>query len=127
MTPALPLELYTERDWSKQVASLCAQLGWRRYHTYRSERSQPGFPDETLVRDRLVFLELKTEQGKLSATQRDWLGWLLDAGAEAYVARPRDLEFLAYVLTARHKPSGHALEASTFRELDRPVEAKEAA
>jgi hypothetical protein len=116
---ALPLHLYTEKDWSKQVADLCKQLGWRRYHTYRSERSQPGFPDEFLVRDRCIFLELKTEQGKLSSHQRDWLNALLDAGAEAYVARPRDLEFLAYVLTARHTPVGHALMASTLAELGR--------
>jgi hypothetical protein len=115
--------MYTEKDWSKQVAQLALQLGWRRYHTFRSERSQPGFPDETLVRDRVIFLELKTETGKVSDAQRSWLTALLDAGAEAYVARPRDLEFLAYVLTCRQQPSGHALEASTYTELDRPIEA----
>lgn len=127
MKASLPLSLYTERDWSKQVADLCHQLAWRRYHTYRSERSQPGFPDETLVRDRVIFLELKTETGKLSDAQKGWLGALLDASAECYVARPRDLEFLAYTLTTRHRPEGHALEQSTLRELDRSTPKKAAA
>lgn len=128
MSAPLPLHLYTEKDWSKQVAQLALQLGWRRYHTFRSERSQPGFPDETLVRDRVIFLELKTETGKVSDAQRSWLCALLDAGAEAYVARPRDLEFLGYVLTARHTPMGHALAASTYRELEwSPTAKKEAA
>jgi hypothetical protein len=128
MKAALPLALYTEKNWSKQVAQLAQQLGWRRYHTFRSERSQPGYPDETLIRDRVIWLELKTETGKLSDAQRSWLTALLDAGAEAYVARPRDLVFLGYVLSARHRPTGHALEASTFTELDRLHDAaKEAA
>lgn len=117
MKAALPLDLYTEADWSKQVHDLCRQLGWRWYHTYRSERSPGGFPDETLARDRVIFLELKTEQGKLSDKQRDWLRALLAAEAEAYVARPRDIQMLADVLALRHRPAASALAVLTRTEL----------
>lgn len=119
MKPALALRLYTERDWAIQVAALARQLGWWRYHTYRSQRSQPGFPDETLIRDRIVFLELKTEDGKVSSSQRDVLGRILDAGGEAYIARPSDLQPLADVLQLRHRPSAHELEHRTLAAIDR--------
>lgn len=116
MKKAIPLDLITEKDWSGQVAALCRATGWLRYHTYRSERSQPGFPDETLVRDRVVFLELKTETGKLSDHQKEWLTALHRAGAEVYVARPRDLQAVAEVLQARRRVDG-SLAQSTRREL----------
>lgn len=115
------LDDMTEKEWSAQVYDLARQLGWTRYHTYRSERSAAGFPDETLVRDRVIFLELKREKGKLSAAQRDWLTKLLNAGAEAYVARPRDLQWLADVLSSRHpRPRLDELAGRTRDELGLP-------
>lgn len=117
MKAPVPVHLLTEVEWSGQVADLARMLGWRRYHTFNSKKSHSGFPDETLVRDRIVFLELKTEQGRLSPAQRDWLGDLIGAGAEVYVARPRDLEELAYVLSARNAIAGANLAASTRAEL----------
>lgn len=136
ITPAVPLADLTEKEWSRTVYELAHQLGWRRYHTYRSERSQPGYPDETLVRERVVFVELKTEKGAVKAAQREWLVALEQAGAEVYVARPRHLDALARVLAAR-KPvwsqtlgaSAEALEArgELLLELDRAVGREEAA
>lgn len=96
----------TEKQWDAQVRELCRMLGWRRYHTLRSKGSPSGYPDLTLVRDRVVFIELKTEKGKLSDRQRDWLEALLNAGAEAYVARPSDLQAVSAVLHARHRVHG---------------------
>lgn len=114
---AIRIDELTEKEWSAQVASLARALGWRRYHTYRSERSSSGFPDEVLVRDRVVYLELKTERGKLSATQRDWLNALINAGVEAYIARPRDLEALGHVLQSRTDVLGCDLADTTRKEL----------
>lgn len=93
----------TEKEWAAQVVELARALGWRRYHTYRSERSEPGWPDEALVRDRLLLLELKAERGKLSDAQKQWLRALRAAGVEALVARPSDLAELAVVLQARER------------------------
>jgi VRR-NUC domain-containing protein len=57
--------------------------------------------DLTLVRDRVVWVELKTETGKVSAAQREWLDALKAAGAEAYIWRPSDLERVGQVLGRR--------------------------
>jgi len=44
-----------------------------------------------LVRgDRLLFLELKSDDGRLRAEQKVWRDRLLAAGAEWYCLRPRD-------------------------------------
>ena len=114
----------TEKQWQSQVVDLARLTGWRVYHTFDSRRSQPGYPDLTLVKDRAVFLELKTEEGKLSAAQKDWLAALLDAGTETYVARPEDFDDLAKVLSAPSKlrvlasmahPNGAAARAASER------------
>lgn len=118
MKQPLPVDLLTEAEWTTQVVDLARLLGWARYHTYRSKRSAPGFPDECLVRDRVVFLELKTMTGKLSEPQRDWLARIIRAGTEAYVVRPDQYDELAAVL--RHgAPEDLAtpLVQATIREL----------
>ena len=104
-----------EKDLERQVRDLAAALGWKRYHTYRSKRSEPGWPDEALVRDRLVLLELKSAAGKLSAAQKAWLRALVDAGAECYVVRPADLEALAAILSLRNPGLEH-IGAQVLRE-----------
>lgn len=97
----------TERQLQAQVLDLLAQAGFRlRYHTHDSRRSAAGYPDVCAVRERIVFLELKTRLGKLSAAQKDWLDGLLAAQTEAYLIRPADLDALALVLTARRRPDG---------------------
>jgi hypothetical protein len=51
----------------------------------------PGFPDLVLVRGpRLVFVELKSQVGRLTKEQLRWQEALLEAGAEHYVWRPMD-------------------------------------
>ena len=117
--PAIPLQDILEKDWQKQVRLLADQLGYRRaYHTFDSRRSDTGFPDLVLVspkRQRIIFLELKRETGKVSDRQAEWVRDLHAAGAEVYVARPRDLQALAAVLSGRgdtepfHVARGHLL------------------
>lgn len=107
----------SEKEWQAQVVELARMLGWKRYHTFRSDRSSPGWPDEALVRDRLILLELKTEQGKLSPAQKEWIRALLDAGVEVYVARPRHLEQLAAILTSRGYPVRSDLRDETWALL----------
>ena len=120
LAPATPIGDLTEKKLERQVVDLARACGWRRYHTYRSKHSAAGYPDETLVRERVIFLELKTEMGSLSGAQRGWLGALLNAGAEAYLIRPRNLDALARVLAHRGDPwqaRGHVVAvASALRE-----------
>lgn len=73
------------------IIDLARLLGWKTYHTFDSRRSEPGYPDLTLVKGRrLVFAELKTEKGRMTAAQDEWLEAFLQAGAEVCVFRPRD-------------------------------------
>lgn len=77
-------------------------LGWRLcYHTLRSKGSQSGFPDRVLIRDRIIFAELKREQAKPTAAQREWLDGLASASAEVYLWRPSDLDEIATILGKR--------------------------
>lgn len=110
----------SEKEWQRQVVELAKTLGWRRpMHIYDSRRSEPGWPDLALVRDRLVLLELKSETGRLSVPQIDWIKALTAANVEIYVAKPRHFYVLALVLQARgpvekwtadqHEARGHLL------------------
>ncbi len=115
-----PFSDVLEKDWQRTVTDLAKQLGWTTYHTYNSRRSAHGFPDLVLVRDRVIYLELKrdTPTSKLTDEQHVWLNLLRKAGADAYVARPRDLEHLAATLGSRGYSDGeHHLNNSTLREL----------
>lgn len=66
--------LVSERDLTRQVSDLARLFGWRRYHAWLSKHSPAGFPDEVLLRGgRLAVLELKSERGRLTPTQEEWL------------------------------------------------------
>ena len=43
-----------------------------------------------LVRDRVIYAEIKLERGRLSAEQDAWLEVLREAGQEVYVWKPAD-------------------------------------
>ena len=47
-----------------------------------------GFVDLVLCRDRVLFIELKAEAGRVSAAQAIWLDRLRAAGAEVYLWKP---------------------------------------
>jgi len=105
---ATPLADLTEKEWSDQLVGtagkpgLARTLGWGPcYHTLRSKGSASGFPDWVLVRERVVYLELKTETGKVSEAQTEWIRVLYEADAEVWVVRPSHLEEIAKVLAAR--------------------------
>ncbi len=70
------------------VLAMARALGWRAYHTRDSRGSEPGFPDVVLARrGRVIFAELKTESGRVTRPQLEWLGDL----PGAVIWRPGDL------------------------------------
>ena len=86
----------TEKQLQQLVRSCALQFGWRFYHPWMSVKSAAGFPDCTMVRSdvrgaRLIFAELKTENGRLTEAQAEWINALGDVpGVEARVWRPAD-------------------------------------
>lgn len=81
----------TEAQFQQAIIDLARALGWRVFHPFDSRRSDPGFPDLTMARsERLLFAELKTETGKVSPTQREWLEAIVATGNEIRIWRPSD-------------------------------------
>jgi hypothetical protein len=97
---SVPAVRQTEKDWQRTVIDYAKLKGWDlRYHTQHSLGSAPGFPDWLLVRDRVVFIELKGDGGKLSLYQGRWIEGLRAAGAEVHVWWPSDWDDVVRVLT----------------------------
>jgi len=122
---ATPLADLTEKEWSDQLVGtagkpgLARTLGWTTcYHTLRSKGSASGFPDWVLVRERVIYLELKTETGKVSEAQARWIKALHAAGNEVWIVRPRHLEEIAYVLTRRGPAIMENNQAALAAELE---------
>jgi hypothetical protein len=99
----------SELDFQRQVIELARLFRWRVAHFRAAKTSKgwrtpvqadgAGFPDLCLVRDRIVFAELKAERGRLSPDQAAWLDAIGRVpGAEVHVWRPSDLDAIAEVL-----------------------------
>jgi hypothetical protein len=89
----------TEREFQEAVLDVAKRLGYRVYHTWNSMHSTGGFPDLVLVRrPRLLFVELKSQRGRVSEQQQAWLDDLRAAGQQAFVWRPADWDTIVEVL-----------------------------
>jgi len=90
----------SEREFQEgHVLPLARQFGWAVYHTHDSRRSVAGFPDIIALRDgRMVVAELKSEKGRLSQPQKEWLDlFRAIPEAEVFVWRPSDCDQIAEV------------------------------
>ena len=98
MTASLPA--LNEREFLRQLADLAKLYRWRVYHPWLSIRSESGWPDVALCRPpRLILAELKTDRGKVTPSQAEWLGLLGDCpGVEVYLWRPSNFDQIAEVL-----------------------------
>ena len=76
----------SERELQKIVLDLAEVNGWMHYHTYDSRRSAHGWPDLVLCRPpEIIFVELKSNKGRLTPHQKKWQHALFLCGLEAYV------------------------------------------
>jgi len=119
--PALERAL-SEKDWQRQVTDLMDWHGWtwkhdRRVRVQRPNGSfyfetatdgpgGPGFPDITAWRERVIYVELKRQGGRLSDEQVNAHRTLENAGAEVYVWRPGDFDIVFNVLQTRRPALG---------------------
>jgi hypothetical protein len=112
----------TEEQWQQRVTTFATLNGWRSYHTYDSRRSDPGFPNLVMIRDGvLIVAELKTDKGKVTKAQMEWLALFASVGLRtnaevgAYIWRPRDWTTIQNVLKRRG-----AVLPSTLGVLEEP-------
>ena len=96
----MALPALSEKRWQAQVLELAALLGWKAFHPFDSRRSEPGWPDLALARPpRLIFVELKSERGRLTwGRRREWLALLEACGCEVHLWRPSQLDDIARIL-----------------------------
>lgn len=103
--PPKPLE----RDAQETIIDLAHAFGWRVAH-FRPARTDKGwrtpvaadgkgFPDLVLVRDRVIFVEMKREGESPRPDQIEWLNDLRSAGAEVYVWTIADYYEAARILS----------------------------
>lgn len=86
-----PRAFASEKAFQDAVVRMARTQGVLAYHTYDARRSQPGYPDLTLVgRGDIIWRELKTDKGVLSPEQVVFIEAIQDAGGNADVWRPRD-------------------------------------
>jgi hypothetical protein len=79
----------TEAELERGVRRIAADLGLMAYHTRDSRRSPEGYPDWTFCGPRgVMWRELKTEKGRITPAQQDWIAALVLAGQDAAVWRP---------------------------------------
>ena len=98
----------TEASLQSKVVELARLYNWAVYHTWNSRNSAKGFPDLCLARPlvdgtaQLMFMELKTETGKVSAEQTFWIE-LLNAvpGVSAAVFRPSNWDRIEKLLRGK--------------------------
>lgn len=105
LPPRSKVEPLTEKQWERQVVELAEFCGWEHYHAWLSIHSPTGWPDEALLKPPdLIFAELKSEKGKLTAAQEKYIGLLRACGMRVYVWRPSDIDEVISVLSGRPAP-----------------------
>lgn len=104
-------EPMSEQVWQQQFVQLAGYLGWKHLHVRRSlgrgrkwvtATNIDGWPDLHLWHEttqRTIYVELKSEAGRLRPQQIDVLGSLTRAGQEVYVLKPSDLELAKRILS----------------------------
>jgi hypothetical protein len=110
----------SEDELQSVVIELAQTLKWRVAH-FRSvpvkhgdrvayetpvQADGAGWPDLVLCRDRLIVAELKSETGRLSVPQQDWIFALTHAGVETHVWFPYHWESGEIEETLRKKAIG---------------------
>ncbi len=91
----------SETEFLGQIIQLARLCGWRCAH-FRPAKTEKGwrtavqadgagFPDLVLVRhSRVIFAELKSEKGKVSPEQKEWIEALKITGNMMEIWRPSD-------------------------------------
>lgn len=81
----------TEFEFQKRITDLCDWLHLKWHHETDSRKSPKGWPDLVIAGPKAVlFAELKTDKGRTTEAQKEWLRALARTGANVYLWRPED-------------------------------------
>ena len=111
-----PMNLYSrvsEADLQKAICDAATLFGWKIFSVRRSAvpgkrgpvsvvtNDGKGYPDLTLihpVQGRILFIECKSEYGKITEDHKKWEGWIMGAHCEYLLARPSYIDAVIDVL-----------------------------
>ena len=85
---------HTEKQFQSLIVQYAKRCGWLCvFYSIDSRRRllKGKFPDLVLVRNTVLYRELKTEMGRLTPAQKAWGDRLTEAGADYQVWRPKML------------------------------------
>ena len=88
-------DLMLETSMYDTLAMAAHYNGFEFYHTYRSDRSEAGYPDITIAgHGRLIFWECKAEGGRATEPQQTWLNVLgqVQSAPLVELIHPHDLD-----------------------------------
>ena len=92
----------TEKQHQDRIVELCHRLGYYVYHTYDSRKSESGYPDLTIIRGHgkpVIFIEVKSERGKLTPAQLKVGSLLLDSKEVVYLfSKPSQWDLIELLL-----------------------------
>ena len=96
----------SEKDFMRQVKDLAKVFHWRVYHPFLSKWSERGFPDLSMVKEFgnnqaiMVMAELKSDKGKLTEAQKEWLDLLSKVeGVYTFVWYPHQFDDIVLILS----------------------------
>lgn len=103
---------HPEREFTKTVIQMAQRFGWHVAHFPRARSDKgayltpvagnaKGYPDLTLVRERVLWAELKIPPNGLTVEQAEWVAKLASAGQEIRVWTPDDWPEIERVLKER--------------------------
>ena len=99
-----------EKDFQTAVVDVARRYGWKVHHTrtvqiagggWVSPCLDKGFPDLIMVHKcgRVVAAELKSDKGRTTPEQQQWLKDLYGAGMETYIWRPSNIHHVIETLS----------------------------
>lgn len=96
-----PKEFKNEECFLQAVKALANAFGWTKfYHTRKSQRSDPGWPDCVIARPgRVIYAELKMPGKYPTKDQMEWMELLKWGGNEVYLWFPVDWKEIIEVLS----------------------------
>lgn len=97
VTQAEVLAQQTEAEFQRQIVELAELRGWWWHHIPDSRRDNPGRPDLLLVhpeKRRVLFLEVKSERGRVTLAQSRMIEALDGGRTRAAVVRPSDWDVI---------------------------------
>jgi hypothetical protein len=114
----------SEAELQNNIVELANVFGWLVFHDHDSRMNNPGFPDLVLVRERVIYAELKNAKGKYRPDQKVWMRQLIGAGESCFLWRPahwQDGSIEKELKRQQGRPMVYEVKASLKRcELDEP-------